>query len=413
MQQVSRTIASFLICGAALIGWQDSAAVPPPIIPVPPGYGHYCSITYTGGGWSFATLTGSSSDPCGWLRTQTPGGTIQRAGLWSENGLNNVMVRCNGDLRMYRGRGSSVLALAYGNSAGKRNCTFVVAPVQLPIFGRPYCSGVLLRNWADSNSWDCLTDWLVEAMISQDPSGFNYNEFNEAWDVSKFGQTQDPAVPARYVDRYGQQQCKVPNTPPCKAFEGAYDWNMPMWTSIVAVAPGVVRGAASRDVTYFKCKMSDSKYQNEVFIEHQVGSGLYAERFVTGYHHMDSIEVKVDQVVGKGTRIGPNGSTGCSTGPHLDFSVFRLTNLSGARSYNFATTPSGYGVNGIQGVIDPFGWAAPKNVDPWAWKSLGVKDPNFLGDPTHFTDFPAGVSDAGAFSINLWLPEETPPIAWP
>jgi FG-GAP-like repeat len=68
-------------------------------------------------------------------------------------------------------------------------------------------------------------------------------------------------------------------------------------------------------------------------------------------------------------------------------------------------TPSqeGYGSNGLAGHIDPFGWAAPKGIDPWAWKSIGK---------TASVKFPSGLTDFGAFSINLWLPGQAPPTYW-
>src|SRR5687768_1648562 len=69
---------------------------PPPIIAVPSGYGNYCSVTYPSGGWALVTSPTHISDPCGDILRSSPGGTIQRAGLWSVNGDNNVLTRCTG-----------------------------------------------------------------------------------------------------------------------------------------------------------------------------------------------------------------------------------------------------------------------------------------------------------------------------
>ncbi len=99
-------------------------------------------------------------------------------------------------------------------------------------------------------------------------------------------------------------------------------------------------------------------------------------------------------MVAAGQEIGKAGATGCVLVPSLDFLVLRLTNLTGAASYVFETTDGGpYGFNGIQGVIDPFGWEETEVTDPWAWRYLGWSDPNGLAP---------GVSGPGAFSIDLW-----------
>jgi hypothetical protein len=84
--------------------------------------------------------------------------------------------------------------------------------------------------------------------------------------------------------------------------------------------------------------------------------------------------------------------------------VLRLTNLTGARSYMFQPLLTTYdssghvlrgaaGVNGWQGLMDPFGWGAPRGVDPDAYKMIGL---------TPWFDAPANVTDMGTFGIALW-----------
>jgi hypothetical protein len=67
---------------------------------------------------------------------------------------------------------------------------------------------------------------------------------------------------------------------------------------------------------------------NQVVIA--VGSNLY-----TGYYHMSKILVSPGQKISRGQQIGKIGDSGCTTGPHLHFSVSRGYPLaSGSTFYN-------------------------------------------------------------------------------
>lgn len=382
----------------------DSFAQGVPSTPVPSGYGHYCSVRYANGGWIFATLIGTNTDPCGDILKRNPGGQVERAGLWSVNGGNNVLVRCDGDLRIYRAPGSKATGDALREASGKTNCVFTVAPTTLPVFGRPYGKTTSSQSSPDA-----------DVSVGR---GFDYNVYRRAMDVSDFGRQPNPShKDAHSVDRKGRQRCFLgtaqqccPNPNNCRPAgchivpgEAAYDLIMPAGKPIVAVADGIVRRARARDVTAFGC---GNDRQMEVYIEHRVGRGHFARRydegFVSYYAHMSKINVKDGDRVARGQKIGEAGNTGCSFGNHLHLSVFRLTNLSGHRSYIFRTTPNNYGVNGVHGIIDPFGWAAPQHIDPWAWMFLGNQQDPFLGT----------VKDPGAFSINLWRNGEAPPSDW-
>jgi murein DD-endopeptidase MepM/ murein hydrolase activator NlpD len=357
-----------------------------PVTPVPSGYGRYCSIVYGGGRWAVAALPAPDSDPCAQLRTTSPGGTIARAGLWHTQGDNNVMVRCRNDLRIYRAPGGTAQDTAYADALGKQDCVFVIAPAKLPIFGLPY-----------GKTTSTQTDPNADVTFGR---GFDYNLYNVPIDVAMFGHTlASGTTTAIWVDRTGRQTDYATvdgNGNPARADgEGAYDLLMPAGKPLLAVADGIVRGARWRDVSQFGC---GPDLQGEIYIEHQVGSGEYAERFISYYAHGSKHDVQDGQTVRRGDKIGEVGNTGCSGGNHLHLGVARTTNLSGRRWYVFALTPGGYGINGIHGVIDPFGWAAPAHIDPWAWMALGERNDGIMGP----------IRDPGAFSIDLWIGARPP-----
>ncbi len=396
--------------------------VAPPPIPVPPGYGHYCSVSDGAGGWAFE-FGDVSSDPCGDILSRFKTGIVRRAGLWSMNGDNNVMVRCGTQKETVpyrvRGAGAALVSQAFSDNKNAKNCIFIVSPTALPIFGHP---------WAPMSP-AMPADFGVKA----GETGFNYDLFNAPWDVTAFGQSPIPAgSKAGMVDRHGVSQAHFGSAQEClqagkgagcllvkpgaHAVEGAYDWSMEEGRPLLAVAPGVVRGARNRNVTGM-CGKSD--FQAEIFIESQVGAGRYAETFVAAYHHMIKLtsnpadNVQAGQIVHRGERIARIGNTGCSSEPHLDLSVLRTSNLTGIGHYAFQALPVNaneppsfpnvYGVNGVQGAIDPFGWAAPKEIDPYAWKFINFSDANFPN-----AQIP-GLTEPGAYSINLWIPGQAPP----
>lgn len=353
----------------------------------PAGYGHYCSIVYSGGAWMFGATAGDT-DPCTALRKDAPGGKIVRAGLWSEAGANNVMVRCDGAFYLYRAGGAAPIDLAYDSVQGQKNCVFTVAPTDLKIFGLPY--GKTTANQSNPSA---------DVSVAR---GYDYNVYNVPMSAADFGQTPAAYNPnAIWIDRQGRQRDyeyydqQAQKTKRADG-EAAYDLMMPGGKPILSVADGEVIMARWRDVTAYNC---GSDAQGEIYVYHQVGTGVYAERFVSYYAHESVIDVKTGDKVTRGQVLGKAGNTGCSGGNHLHISVLRTTNLSAARSYAIEFTPDGFGINGIQGIIDPFGWTAPAQIDPWAWMQLGsVDDRNAIKEP-------------GAFSIKLWDGAQ-PPSTW-
>lgn len=382
-------LAALSVHGVAL-AWPAPAPVPAPVLPpnsatrsdvpvtpVPAGFGHYCSLRYQGGGWAFLT-TGAGTDPCRDALTSTPGGTIERAGLWSLSGKNNVLVRCGGDLRIYSGAGSAPTGQAYTEAQGKVGCVFVVSPAKLPVFSRPYGKSVVFQPNAD-----------VDVSHS---NGFDYAQFGRKLDATMFGQT---GTSWSIIDRFGKGHSSGADG------HDGHDWVMPRGKPILAVADGLVLAARKRDVTAFNCGATDNeKFQAEIYVLHTVGTGTYQERFVSYYAHMSAMKVATGDRVTRGQQLGSAGDTGCSSTDHLHMGVSRLTNLTGSRYHNFRPLDVAHGDTGFGSRIDPYGWQAPKHVDPWAWM--------YLGD---ITDPWATYHDPGAFSLDLWRSGQAPPAA--
>ncbi|MEP6864968.1 MAG: M23 family metallopeptidase [Deltaproteobacteria bacterium] len=393
--------------------------------PVPPGYGTYCSVTDpTNGGWAML-MSGPGGDPCSELSSKVgQRAVIRRAGLWAVNGVNNAMVRCdNNVLSVRRNWGPAAandVAADARNVAGK-NCYITVSPTQLPVFGFPYDQSATVTG----------------------TSVYGYDVSGSPVSTANFGRL--PGVTVCEFDRtgYGSHNCTrdakgnlgpapwQPYVPAYDSNEGAYDWSMARDTPILAVADGVVRGAHARptgDPT--------QTLQLELFIETEVGVGNYAEHFVAAYHHMEPAPLNSAPVaqfsaiashlvawnagwaalaqptlalpppgtkVKRGDVVGYIGTTGNSSGYHLDLSVHRLTNLTDAREYVFHSSPNplvfASGINGWPGQIDPFGWAAPDSVDPLSYYYMDQLT-DAAANPIHF----------GAFSINLWLNPQ--PATW-
>jgi len=84
---------------------------------------------------------------------------------------------------------------------------------------------------------------------------------------------------------------------------GGIDIAVPIGTPVVAPADGVVEFAGPR-----------GRGGNTVLIRHADGR-------VTGYAHLDTINVRAGDRVSQGTAFAASGNTGNSTGPHLHFSA--------------------------------------------------------------------------------------------
>jgi Peptidase family M23/Transglycosylase SLT domain len=101
------------------------------------------------------------------------------------------------------------------------------------------------------------------------------------------------------------------------------------------------------------------------------------------YAHLDSIGVKVGQKVGSGSVLGGAGSTGKSTGPHLDYSVKNNKGVNvNPTSYIMGTTANQTGPNkrNVQKekvIADSFGASSMTKLSKEAAKSPTFK--TFVG----------------------------------
>ncbi len=90
-----------------------------------------------------------------------------------------------------------------------------------------------------------------------------------------------------------------------KKLHQGIDFTAPRGTAIQATGHGTV----------VEVKKGSKGYGNKVLIDHGFG-------FKSLYGHMQTITVKVGEVVKKGQQIGTVGSTGTSTAPHLHYEVW-------------------------------------------------------------------------------------------
>ena len=93
-------------------------------------------------------------------------------------------------------------------------------------------------------------------------------------------------------------------------FHHGVDIYAPMGSEIVAAAAGTVVYVGNG------ADIGNSGCGNQVWISHDGG------RYMTMYNHCSATLVNVGQTVNAGTVIALVGSTGLSTGPHLDFRLY-------------------------------------------------------------------------------------------
>lgn len=110
---------------------------------------------------------------------------------------------------------------------------------------------------------------------------------------------------------YGWRECPFHG----REFHAALDIAAPMGAKVIAAASGKVIEAGWGD-----------GFGNTVIIDH--GGGLTSQ-----YNHLSAIDVTTGQKVDAGEKIAEVGSTGFSTGPHLDFRVYENGEVVNPRTH--------------------------------------------------------------------------------
>ncbi|WP_440222905.1 peptidoglycan DD-metalloendopeptidase family protein [Dokdonella sp. MW10] len=361
----------------------DTPSAAPPVIAVPAGYGHYCSVRNRSGGGYGLLRQGVGSDPCQVFLAEDPTRTVERAGLYSLSGLNWVIGTCTGGFITLRsGFGVQPFDVAFADTAGQSNCVFAASPDALPVFSRPYSGS----HTGIGNT-----------------QSFNHDPYMIPLDVTDYGQTPGSFDACAIDNRGRSRSVGNPNANPSECWfdnsginEPAVDIAAPSTRMATSTAAGRVSMAVPRHVVNYAPAGMDP-YQREVFVRHQIGSGRYAEVFTTYYAHMQDTAVRRNQLVAAGDVLGRIGTTGASSGDHLHMSVVRHRNLTFRPAFEFDFEGGRHDRDASVGAVDPWGWLAPQGFDPWAWRFR-----DHANDPL--------LDDAGSLSPRMWISGEAPPL---
>ncbi len=293
---------SFLLAAAACGGGSSVSPPPgpPPPPPPPPAPAPVASVTVTSPATSVLAggtvqLSATPKDAAGnalnsrvitWAATPGALATISGAGL--------LTTITPGDV--------TVTATSEGIN-GSATVT-VVDPTNIPFFDKPFAGEFPVGNFLDHN------------------------------------------IPKEFVDNNGifvTYWGEVHGVTDLTDGHSGYDFNMPVGTPLLAVAPGkVVRILTSTPPFFCPSLGHDVSDQMSIYIEHQLPGGIVIQ---SNYVHLSRIDVTLNQVVTAGQQVALSGNTGCSTAPHLHFEVYKASTV--------LTT------------IDPYGWTGT-GPDPWS-----------------------------------------------
>jgi murein DD-endopeptidase MepM/ murein hydrolase activator NlpD len=153
-----------------------------------------------------------------------------------------------------------------------------------------------LLQQSNQAAWDQARVGLGEALVTHTlPAGTTVTGLILSW----------PMAGGRVTQPFGPSDLLLePPLGKYAHFHTGIDIAAPFGTTVTAAAPGIVVAVGHSNIGY----------GNYVVIGH--GGGV-----MTLYGHLLETDVLVGDVVGRGQRIGLEGSTGWSTGPHVHFEL--------------------------------------------------------------------------------------------
>ncbi len=156
----------------------------------------------------------------------------------------------------------------------------------------------------------------------------------------------DHDLPLQFADHNGVQRTFWGEGTVGIDGHSGYDWDLEVGTPLRAVADGKVVALGVEPPFY--CPLLDRVVDDQRFVRvRHVGPDGVA--FDVVYKHVSSVERAYDEVVRRGDVLARSGQTGCVSGAHLHFEVWRLTDT----------------VSGRPARVDPYGWEG-EGPDPWA-----------------------------------------------
>jgi len=373
----------------------------------PSDAGQYCNVHNADGTWDFEWR---GATPCTTLKHRHPGAKIVRAGLYSTQAENQILVKCSNGGVVQVANGTAAVATAYDSVGHTANrCVFTISPRQMRAFQAPFVTSAWKEKAYGGRGYKVGHIFNHIAQCQETDPDCPCTALTCAMDLTQFGNNESGS--ATIIDMRGH---KIATSTDWHE-SNSYDYDLDEGTPLKSLGYGTV--IASRDRDLSNRQWNGTPYQSEIYVRYDIGSNTtYAESFIGYYAHVGVRSVVTGQTVKPGQLLGYSGTTGSSSGPHLHFGLIRLSNTNGRRSGSVAsghafgyrvpftvmtTEQSEIGFNSAAspGTVDPYGWRAPAGIDPkgYRWNAAESGYDNVVG--------------VGAWSPALFQTAEEPPYA--